>query len=519
MERILMFMNKRFSPVLGTAIAAALVALATVAAWFMDGEYSLASQAMVYLLAVVFAAFCFGGPTAIATAILAVSTLNFFYIPPRYTFSVEGPEYLIDLAAVLVVSLVVSGLAARLRSETEQARLGERRAQETYALAEAIGAAQQERELLHQAVTGLWKAFGVPCCIMLREARGNPIRATQVPEAPTLDVDLDAAQWVIENQVAIGPSTGYWPRLSSWYIPLPAPEVGLGVVVVAVGDQMPGRAEDDRRHAEALARQIAVALQRARLGEEANRANREVEAESVRSALLASISHDFRTPLAVIIGAASTLSTQDNAMTSAQRAALIATIENEATQMSAVAENILQLARLSSGALSLRRDWESIEEIVGSVIARFRRRGLDRRLKTRVPSDLPLVQADAVLLSQALTNMIDNALKHASMGSLVEIAVCRKGMVLEIAVKDRGPGIGDGDSARLFEKFYRGRAESIDGGVGLGLAICKAVAEAHGGSITARNRPGGGAEFHLLLPIVEPPLAAAARGSDPAESQ
>jgi two-component system, OmpR family, sensor histidine kinase KdpD len=503
MEPILMFMNKRFGSVLGIALALLLVALATGAAWLMDGDYSLASQAMVYLLAVVFAAFFLGAPSSIATAVFAVFALNFFYIPPRYTFSVEGPEYLIDLLALLVVSLVVSGLAARLRAETEKARLGERRAQETHALAELIGGAGREQDLLGRAVGALLKAFGASCCIVLRRTDGaGPVRAVQAPEAAAMDVDLDAAQWVIENQVTIGAGTGYWPQLTSWYIPLPAPDQGLGTVVVAAGEQVPGRADDDRRHAEALARQIAVAIQRARLGEKAARAAREVESESIRSALLASISHDFRTPLAVIIGAASTLSTQSGPMPKGQREALLATIENEAAQMSAMAENILQLARLSSGVLSLRCDWESVEEIVGSVIARFRRRGMDRQLKASVPGDLPLIRADAVLLSQVLDNLIDNAFKHSSGDSKIEVDVRLREKTLGIAVKDRGTGL-EGDPNRLFEKFYRGHAETSEGGVGLGLAICKAVIEAHGGRISAHNRPGGGAEFRIALPLSE----------------
>jgi two-component system sensor histidine kinase KdpD len=172
-------------------------------------------------------------------------------------------------------------------------------------------------------------------------------------------------------------------------------------------------------------------------------------------------------------------------------------------QMSGVAENILQLARLSSGSLALRRDWQSIEEIVGSVVGRHRRRGLQRRLTVHVERGLPLVHADAVLLSQVLANLIDNALKHAPADTPIEIDARAGEGAVEVAVKDRGPGLGDGAPARLFEKFTRGRAEGSDGGVGLGLAICKAVIEAHGGRIWARNRPGGGADFRFTLPATE----------------
>jgi two-component system sensor histidine kinase KdpD len=491
--------QKPLRPAVGVAIAAALTAVATGAAWAMDGAYSLASQVMVYLLAVVCAAFFVGSPTSIVTTVLAAGALNFFFIPPRYTFAVDR-EYLIDLAAMMALSFVVSGLAARLRAETERARLGERRAQETYALAELIGEAGEETDLMHRAARAMAKAFGAPCCIVLADASG-PRRVAQAPETAAVEVDTDAAQWVIENQVSIGPTTGNWPRLPAWYLPLPGLDSALGIVVLAVGNDAPGKTDDDLRHAEAFGRQIAVALQRARLSAEARQAAREAEAEAVRSALLASISHDFRTPLSVIIGAASTLAERREDLPPERCSALLRTIESEAVDMNAMAENILQLARLSSGALALRRDWESLEEIVGGVIARFRVRGLGRRLKARVARDLPLVHIDAVLVSQALTNLVDNALKHAPADSEVVIAVRRRANAVELSVLDRGPGIGADDAGRLFERFTQGRDEAADRGVGLGLAIVKAVAEAHGGCVAAANRRTGGAVFSFTVAV------------------
>jgi two-component system sensor histidine kinase KdpD len=494
-----MLTNKPIGSLYGAAVAVALTTVATGGAWAMDGAYSLASQVMVYLLAVVCAAFYVGGPTSIATTVLAAGALNFFFIPPRHTFAVDR-EYLIDLAAMLIVSFTVGGLAARLRTQTEQARLGERRAQETYALAELIGETSGETELARRVARAMAQAFAVPFCIVLRSAGGTPVRVAQAPESAAVEVDMDAAQWVIENQVSIGPTTGNWPRLPSWYLPLPGPEAALGVVVAAIGTDGPGKTDDDRRHAEGFAHQLAVAMQRARLSEEARRAARDAEAEAVRSALLASISHDFRTPLAVIVGAASTLAERGESVPSDQRTALLRTIESEATGMNAVAENILQLARLSSGAMALRTDWESLEEIVGAVIGRFRRRGLDHRLTARVPAGLPLMRVDAVLVSQALANLIDNALKHAPADSAIEVAVRCADHAVDVAVKDRGPGIG-GDAARLFERFVQGRGETADRGVGLGLAIVKAVAEAHGGEVSAGNRRNGGAVFRMTLPV------------------
>lgn len=189
-------------------------------------------------------------------------------------------------------------------------------------------------------------------------------------------------------------------------------------------------------------------------------------------------------------------------------------IEDEATQMAATAENILQLARLSAGALSLRRDWESLEEIVGSVVGRQRRRGLQRRIKATLAAGLPLVHADAVLIAQVLGNLIDNALVHGAADTPIVVQVSKTDTEFEIEVKDRGQGIGSQDGRQLFARFYRGRSESPGGGAGLGLAICKAIVEAHGGRIRARNRSGGGAAFSFTLPCTDP-VPAMAEGAAP----
>jgi len=290
-------------------------------------------------------------------------------------------------------------------------------------------------------------------------------------------------------------------------VPLVGTDQAFGAIAVSLEGLDPAPREEDRRHLETMARQVGAALQRVRLAAAAQTAALAAASESMRNALLASISHDLRTPLAVILGSATTLAEQRDRLSGEQRDAMLRTIVDEAGQMSVAAENVLQLARLSSGALALRRDWESVEEIIGSVIARFRHRQLHARLRARVPPGLPLVHCDGVLVAQAIANLVDNALKHAPAGSPIDIEACRGEGRIEIAVLDRGPGIDPGDAPHLFTTFYRGRSAPGRAGVGLGLAICKAVAEAHGGSIHAANRAQGGAEFRLSLPAGgdEPP--------------
>ena len=461
----------------------------------MDGAYSLASQAMAYLLAVVFSAFRFGRRDALLTSTISVVALNFFFIPPRYTLTVENPDYLVTLAALLLVSLVVSGLAMRLKAETAQAQLRERRARQLHALADTLAAAEDEAALLACSFKARSEAFGTNVVLLLPDAAGSlKVRTPQPPQ-----IDGDAARWAFEQRRSIGPATAYWSELDRWYTPLPGNETPLGVAaVVAPAQDSPG-IEEDQRHLEAFGRQIGLALQREQLARRARAAALEARTESLRNALLASISHDLRTPLAAILGSATTLSGQRDRLSEEQQRELLRNIEDEAMQMTATAENILQLARLSADKVNLRRDWESIGEIIGTAVGRQRRRG-EQRVTARVDAEMPLVQVDAVLIEQVLANLIENALRYSTGDAPIEVSATADNDRILIRVEDRGPGLGMDDPALLFAKFHRSRGASAQGGAGLGLAICKAIVELHGGRIEARNRIGGGATFEFSLP-------------------
>jgi two-component system sensor histidine kinase KdpD len=268
---------------------------------------------------------------------------------------------------------------------------------------------------------------------------------------------------------------------------------------------------DDRHFLDAFVRQAALAVERARLGEEARAAALRARGEELRSSLLSAVSHDLRTPLAAITGAASALRDAAEGLAPAERVELLDTIADEAERLERLLANLLDMTRLESGGVELRREWVPIEEIVGAALGRLERRLAGRAVATDLPEDLPLVAADPLLLEQLLVNLVENAVKYTPAGSPIELSAAVRDGALELAVADRGPGIPRAAESRVFEKFFRGAHPGVPG-AGLGLSICRAIAEAHGGSLMAEDRPGGGAVLRLALPLGEGPPAAPEEG-------
>ncbi len=268
---------------------------------------------------------------------------------------------------------------------------------------------------------------------------------------------------------------------------------------------------DDQRHLLTFAMMFVVGLlfssltQRVRRNEQrANDALLRARTEEMRSALLSAVSHDLRTPLAAITGAASTLRERAREATDVEKADLLDTIREEADRLERLVRNLLDMTRLESGALHVKREWVPLEEIIGAALTRLEGQIADRPVRTELPVDLPLVSVDAILLEQLFVNLLENAAKYTPSGSAVDVTarVVAGSIVVEVA--DRGPGLPPGSEKRVFEKFYRGQQVERPG-AGLGLAICLGIAEAHGGSIVAENRPGSGAIFRFTLPQSEPP--------------
>ena len=469
-------------------VVALLLAGATATGIILDRSVSLTSQAMLYMLAVVIAAYRLPWQASVVTAFGAVTAFNFFFVPPRFTFEVESREHLIALAVMLLVAVVISHLACALRRETLTAHRNEQRALQLQALATDLAPLATIADILAAAQRTLVRAFDGPCVLAATDDRA----ALQLPAAA--ESLRDGMLCCMREAAVLGPGTGRWPGLDAWYLPL-GPKGAMGGVAciqnVEAGD------DAGREHAMALCSLVSQALQRARLTRSMQSARDEAQRQHLQSTLLAAISHDLRTPLAAVVGAASALRTQRGKLSAAEQDRLMDSIASEASYLSTVTENTLQLVRLGSTG-ELRRDWESIEEIVGAVLGRVRQRDPGRRIRSSVPAALPLLRADPVLLAQLLENLLDNALKYSD--TTIDVAVAAADGELQVCVQDRGPGIAPEDEATLFQP-YRRSDRSGQRGAGLGLALCKAIAQAHGGAISFRCRRGGGSSFRLTLPL------------------
>lgn len=474
-------------------LVAVLLALATGVCALLDAHISLTSQAMIYVLAVALAAYKLEWVESVVCAVGAVTALNFFFVPPRWTFEVESQEHFIALTTLLVVALVISRLASELRRETATARLNEQRARQLQALAAELAAATTPQQVQALGRAALAAAFAGPCTLVL----ADDVEALSQVEGLTPAVH-DGLRCCMKEGAVLGPGTGRWPGLDAWYLPLGERGQTSGAACVR-----PAQAadEDGREHAQALCALLAQALWRLKLAASMRAAQGEAERQQLQSTFLAAISHDLRTPLAAIVGAASALRTQHDKLAPNEQARLLDSIAAEASYLSAVTENTLQLVRLASPGLALRRDWESMEEIVGAVLARMRPHDPDHRIRARVPEGLPLVKVDPVLLAQLIGNLLDNALKHGQ--GAIELTVHPQPQEISVCVADHGPGIASAEQEDIFKPYARGD-QAGRRGTGLGLAVCRAIAQAHGGRLTLQSRVGEGSVFCLVLPLDVP---------------
>ncbi|SAK52507.1 sensor histidine kinase [Caballeronia ptereochthonis] len=487
-------------------------------------QFAITNLVMLYLLGVIFAAVRLGRGPGVMLSFLSVAAFDFFFVPPELSFSVTDTQYLLTFIVMLLTSLTISHLTSSLRREARIASQRERRTGAMYAMTKELAAALMTEQIIEIGSRHVAEVFQAKVAILLPDAAEKVRQKVGEPNPDTtLDagqLDLDIAQWVYDQQKPAGRGTETLPASRALYLPLKAPMRTRGVLALATGREAELAVPEQRRMIETFAAQIALALERVHYVEIAQDALVNMESERLRNSLLSAISHDLRTPLTSIVGFASVLEEQAREAgagaggDSDASQELVHAIHEEALRMSGLVTNLLDMARLQAGSIRLNRQWSMLEETVGAALAASRRVLEGRPVQVRVPANLPLLQLDAVLMERLFANLLENAAKYTPAGTPIQIGAALEhdgdARFVRVCVDDEGPGVPSGMQSRLFDKFTRGEKESAQPGIGLGLAICRAIVEAHGGKIGVENRADAsgsvrGARFWFTLPADDAP--------------
>lgn len=494
----------------GYLAATAIVGATTLGGYAFRGRLQPTDVAMLYLLGVVVVASFFRrGPSVLATC-LSILLFDVVFVPPFGTLDVHDTAYFLTFAVMLVVAIVMSGLATRIREAADEAEARERRTATLYEMSRELGSASTAADVASTIERHLGLA-------VRGEAAFAPADPAEAPEGLTFPSSTllaeprarDAARWVQAWDLPAGTTTAEFADLPSLFLPVRAALTRHGVVAIH-GESLAALPLADRRTLELLVRQAALALERLALAGQREAAEVAIEAERLRATLLSSISHDLRTPLASIEGGGTALLGGAPGLSEAGKQELLETIVEEAQRMTRMVNNLLDMVRVESGAIATRTAWVPIEEVIG--VARLR---LDAQLtghpvEVRLPDEPLLVPIDELLMEQVVVNLLENVARYTPPGTPVLIAAWRDGTDVVVEVADRGPGIPAGEEEAVFRKFYRlggphAPTNGTGAGTGLGLAICRGVVLAHGGRIWVEARPGGGASFRFALPAGSPP--------------
>lgn len=496
------------------------VAGATGLAWLLDGlGLSEGNIIMTFLLGVVLTSVFFGRWPSIAASLLSVLLFDVFFVPPFYTVAIADSQYLVTFSIMLCVGLIASALMARIHRQAAVSTLRERRTDALYRLGRKLTGVIGRNFLAIETERVMAGVFGCDAAVLLPDdGRLRPI----VDHAASFAADgseIAVAQWVLDHQQPAGRGTDTLPAAQAYYLPLISPEGVLGVLALKHPKIDEFLVSDARSLVEAFASLLAMALERDRLMLESQGASLKANTQELRSTLLASVTHDLRTPLAAIAGASSSLLHGDTSapMASSTRRELLTTIYEESEHVCRLVENLLRLTQLNSDRFALEKQWCPVEEVIGSALHRLDRLLQGRSVTIEMPNELLMGQFDAVLIEQVLINLLENAARYTPSGSPLVLRADHERRGIVIVVEDSGPGIAPHELEAIFETFHRGsRVHTDSRGAGLGLAICRAIVQAHGGTITASNRPEGGAAFRIWLPADDVPaeIARAASGQE-----
>jgi two-component system, OmpR family, sensor histidine kinase KdpD len=460
----------------------------------------------IFILTVVLVAVRFGRGAAALAAVLSVCSFDFFFVPPRFSFAVSDVQYILTFIIMLAVGLITGQLTAGLRFQARVAGHREERAGSLYEIARDLSGAVQIDQVVSISDASIERTFRASAALLLPNAAGQ-LAMTSSRTDTALNVDIGVAQWAFDKGQPAGFGTDTLPGSEFLYIPLRAPTRARGVLAVKARNRRLVRIPEQRQLLDTFAALIAIALERVHYVEVAQDALVRMESERLRNSLLAALSHDLRTPLTVLVGLAESLTLTKPPLSPAQLESAEA-IQDEARRMSTLVSNLLDMARIESGEVKLNLQWQPLEEVVGSALNATQGMLKQHVVEVRIPRDLPLVRIDALLIERVLVNLLENASKYTPPGSKITLAAEAVADQLSVSVSDNGPGLPAGREEAVFQKFTRGERESATPGVGLGLAICRAIIESHQGRIVATHRPGGGARFSFTLPLGDPPAAA-----------
>ena len=477
--------------------ALALSLLTTAVAFPLYPQFNVTNVAMLYLLATTLVALRLGRGPAVFVSFLNVLLLDYLFIPPIFSLDVDDLPYVFTLVVMCIVALVITNLVTTIQRHRDTARARERHYASLYAMSRELCVAQEPAAMAAVAVKHIDDTFHADATVLhldtdaeIREIAGGAGAAAG--EIRHAEIDFDIVRQVVASSIPVSAALVYVPLLGRRPI--------QGVLICRPRMTNHALSHEQMHLLNAFAAQLALALERAHSAETAEHAKIEAEKALLRNTMLASISHDLRTPLSAIAGAGSLIALPGYALCSDRRKLLGELIERKAQDMTALLSNILRLTEIECGG-ARRMDWHSLEELVEHSLCVNQTRLAQHRVHVDLPADLPLIRVEATLIVQILNNLLENAAKYTPADTRVEIRAQAGSDGILIEVSDDGPGLPPGDPARLFAKFQRGRAESNVAGVGLGLAICKAAAELHGGDIRAMNRPGGGTRFAVRLPV------------------
>jgi two-component system sensor histidine kinase KdpD len=465
-----------------------------------------ANIVMVFLAVVSLVAFLYGRGPAIASSVASVLIFDVFYVEPKFSLTVNDTQYAVTFAVLLGIGLFISALTARLQAQLTSGKRRERRMLALYQLGKKLGGLAGDVFLVGAAGQHLRETSGREVAIYLVGDGPEPVvmfgEETSIARHPLSGL---TAHWVMTHDHIAGRGTDTLPSALALFVPLRGTDEPLGAIAVQTDATDWFVDPDNRQWLESCANQLALALERDRMTVAAGDARVKAEAEQVRSTLLSSVSHDLKTPLAAIAGASSSL-LHDATSSDATRRELLETISDEAIRLNRLLENILQISRLDAGAVTPAGQWQLLEDIVGSALHRTQASRVNHPVTVRIDPDVPLIFVDGLLLEQVFTNLLENAARYTPLGTPIDITARVEGDSLVASVADHGPGLAPGTEEAIFERYYRG-TNGVDAGrgSGLGLAICRAIMRLHGGTITASQRPAGGAEFVIRMPLAKNP--------------